>query len=223
MSKNIKLLYVILFIFFTHCSFGSGTGKIWTDLSEELEREKAREDSKIIFSTQKTFESEITSSKKIIIEKPVKNKEWSQQNLLPSNLVPHLIYNSEKNLILKSKKYGKNTFNLLASDFEPIIEMDTIFFYDPHGTIFCYSITKKKIFWKYNFYKKRYKNIPKELSIAISKKNIIISDNLGFLYSIKKGSGKINWAKNYGVPFRSNIKVDGDNVFLLNQFIDNIN
>ena len=31
---------------------------------------------------------------------------------------------------------------------------------------------------------------------------------------VKKGSGKINWAKNYGVPFRSNIKVDGDNVFL---------
>ena len=62
-----------------------------------------------------------------------------------------------------------------------------------------------------------YKNRPKEINISISKNNLIISDNLGYVYSLSKKNGKINWAKNYGVPFKSNIKIDGDNVFLLNQ------
>ena len=56
-----------------------------------------------------------------------------------------------------------------------------------------------------------------ESRISISKNNLIISDNLGYLYSLNKKTGKINWAKNYGVPFKSNIKIDGDNVFLINQ------
>ena len=49
------------------------------------------------------------------------------------------------------------------------------------------------------------------------KKNIILSDNLGYIYSININSGKLVWAKNYGVPFRSNIKIDDNNIFLLNQ------
>ena len=46
---------------------------------------------------------------------------------------------------------------------------------------------------------------------------MIVSDNFGYVYSLNKQTGKINWAKNYGVPFRSNIKIDEDNIFLANQ------
>ena len=54
-------------------------------------------------------------------------------------------------------------------------------------------------------------------NFSISKNNLIVSDNLGFVYSLDKNSGQIKWAKNYGVPFRSNIKIDGDDIFLVNQ------
>ena len=34
---------------------------------------------------------------------------------------------------------------------------------------------------------------------------------------MEKSSGKIKWAKNYGVAFKSNIKIDDDNIFVINQ------
>ena len=40
---------------------------------------------------------------------------------------------------------------------------------------------------------------------------------MGYIYNLNKNNGKIKWAKNYNVPFKSNIKIDEDNIFLLNQ------
>jgi len=215
MSKTKNLLFLIFYVFLLNCSFGFGGG--WNDLSEELQKAKDRKNAKIIFSTAKKFEEEIKNKKIIKISKPSKNQKWNQQNFTTGNHIPHLAYQNKKNLILKSKKLGKNSFDLKGVDFEPIIEEDTIFFYDPSGTVFSYSIDRGTILWKYNFYRKRYKNIPKEINLSISTDNLIVSDNLGFIYSLDKNSGKIKWAKNYGVPFRSNIKIDGDDIFLINQ------
>jgi len=215
MSKTKNLLPLIFCAFLLNCSFGVGGG--WNDLSKDLEEAKARKNAKIIFSTAKKFEEEIKNNKIIKISKSSTNKEWNQQNFTTGNRVPHLTYQNKKNLILKSKKLGKNSFDLIGVDFEPIIEKDAMFFYDPSGTVFSYSIDRETLIWKYNFYRKRYKNTPKEINLSISADNIIISDNLGFIYSLDKNSGEIKWAKNYGVPFRSNIKIDGDDVFLVNQ------
>ena len=44
-----------------------------------------------------------------------------------------------------------------------------------------------------------------------------MSDNLGYVYSIDLNSGKLLWAKNYGIPFRSNIKIIDNQIFLMNQ------
>ena len=43
-------------------------------------------------------------------------------------------------------------------------------------------------------------------SFSIYKNNIYIADNLGYLYSIDYKNQKLLWAKNYGIPFRSNLK-----------------
>ena len=214
-SKTKNLLFLIFCGFLLNCSFGVGGG--WNDLSKDLEEAKVRKNSKIIFSTAKKFEEEIKNNKIIKISKSSTNKEWNQQNFTTGNRVPHLTYQNKKNLILKSKKLGKNSFDLIGVDFEPIIEKDVMFFYDPSGTVFSYSIDRETLIWKYNFYRKRYKNIPKEINLSISTDSIIVSDNLGFIYNLDKNSGEIKWAKNYGVPFRSNIKIDGDDVFLVNQ------
>ncbi len=212
---NTSALLVICLIFLFNCSFGSS--KVWNDLSKELEIAKSREGSKVIFSSAKKFDKTIKNKSTVRASKPLTNQNWSQQNLNNGNHVPHLNYQNKKNLILKSKKLGKNSFDLISEDFQPIIENGVLFFYDPSGNILSYSIQKEELIWKYNFYKKRFKNIPKEISLHISKENIIISDNLGFIYSLNKETGKIKWAKSYGVPFRSNIKVDDGNIFLINQ------
>ena len=205
----------IIFFFIISCSFGVGGG--WNNISEELEIAKARKNSKIIFSTKKRFENEIKNNKEIFLKKPILTQNWIEKNYSSTNLVPHLKYKDKKEQVFKSKKIGKNSFDITNADTEPLIENDNIFFYDPTGNIFKYSITNEVVEWKYNFYKNRYKNKPKELNLAISNKNLLISDNLGYVYSLNKKTGNINWANNYSVPFRSNIKTDGDNVFLINQ------
>ncbi len=210
-----KFLFII-FILLLGCSFGFG-GNVWNDLSEELEKAKARKNSKIIFSTQKKFEDEIENNKKILIESPIYNKDWIENNFSSNNNIPNLSYKNKKNLIFKSKKIGKNQFKILNVDFEPLIENENLYFYDPAGSIFSYSIKQKKVNWKFNFYKKRFKNIEKILNISISLDSLIVSDNFGYVYNLNKNTGNIIWAKNFGVPFRSNIKIDGDNIFLINQ------
>ena len=40
---------------------------------------------------------------------------------------------------------------------------------------------------------------------------------MGYLYILDIQTGNLNWAKNFGVPFRSSIKTEKENIFLLNQ------
>ena len=215
---NSSLLFFIFFIFLFSCSFGPSK-RIWNDLSKELEIAKNKENTKLIFSSSEKFQKEIknNNNKVITVSKPYRNESWNQQNLTNGNYVPHLSYQNKKNLIFKSKKLGKNSFDLYDVEFQPIIENDIVFFYDPSGTLFSYSLNQERLIWKYNFYKKRYKNLPKEINFHISPTSLIASDNLGFVYSLDKDTGNIQWAKSYGVPFKSNIKLDDSNLFLVNQ------
>ena len=75
------------------------------------------------------------------------------------------------------------------------------------GDIIFYSIDQNRVVNKFNFYKKKFKNIPKKLNIIVQNNIIYISDNLGFLYAFDYFSNKILWAKNYKIPFRSNLKI----------------
>jgi outer membrane protein assembly factor BamB len=84
------------------------------------------------------------------------------------------------------------------------------------------------VIFKFNFYKKKYKKINKILNLSIENNVIYISDNLGFIYALDYVSEKILWAKNYKIPFRSNIKISNNNVIMANQnnsilFIDKKN
>tara|TARA_A100001011_G_scaffold58614_1_gene57897 strand:- start:429 stop:1781 length:1353 start_codon:yes stop_codon:yes gene_type:complete len=216
LKKNLlkKILFLNISFFLINCSFGAGK---WDNIEEDLKIAKQRENAKIIFSTKKKFDLEINGEAKINFKKSLVNKNWQEQNFSSNNIIPHLEYENKNKLVFKSNKIGKNKFNIKNLDFEPILENNTIFFYDPSGTIFSYSLKNKKINWKYNFYKKRFKSSPKDLNISIKNENLIISDNFGYIYNLSKNNGEIKWAKNYNVPFKSNIKIDNDNIFLINQ------
>ena len=46
---------------------------------------------------------------------------------------------------------------------------------------------------------------------------IYVSDNLGYLYSYDYIKDKVIWAKNYKVPFRSNLKIKKNKLIAANQ------
>ena len=58
------------------------------------------------------------------------------------------------------------------------------------------------------------------INFIVSKNVLYISDNLGYLYALNLVNNSIIWAKNYGIPFRSNIKLTNNQIFLANQ--DNV-
>jgi len=216
MVNFFRIFSFIITIFLASCSFNN-PGDFFTDKTKELEKEVLKKNSKLVFAEAKKFKKEISGLVKGKLTNVTVNSNWSETNFGLDNYVPHLEYNDLKQLTYKSKKIGKNKFKISDLSFEPIIYENNIFFYDPSGNVYRYSLDERNILWKFNFYKKRYKDVPINLKLKISNKNIIVSDNLGYLYSLEIDTGNLNWAKNYGVPFRSTIKIRDENIFLLNQ------
>ena len=217
MDNFLKKIYFIITLFLlSSCSF-QNTGSFFKDHSKDLEKEIFKKNTKLVFAEAKNFKKEITGITDAKIPEEVINSNWLETNYKKQNYIPHLKYNNSNNLIYKSKKLGKNKFDTTDLSFETLIYDNNIFLYDLSGNVFKFSILNKKLVWKFNFYKKRYKKIPINLKLKISDNNLIVSDNLGYLYILDIQTGKLNWAKNFGVPFRSSIKTEKENIFLLNQ------
>ncbi len=217
MDNFLKKIYFIITLFLlSSCSF-QNTGSFFKDHSKDLEKEIFKKNTKLVFAEAKNFKKEITGITEAKIPEEVINSNWLETNYKKQNYIPHLKYNNSNNLIYKSKKLGQNKFDTTDLSFETLIYDNNIFIYDLSGNVFKFSILNKKLVWKFNFYKKRYKKIPINLKLKISDNNLIVSDNLGYLYILDIQTGKLNWAKNFGVPFRSSIKTEKENIFLLNQ------
>ena len=88
---------------------------------------------------------------------------------------------------------------------------------DSKGNIIVFSIDNNEIISKFNFYKKKYKKIKKNLNLIIDKNIIYVSDNLGYLYAYNFELDKIIWAKSYKTPFRSNIKILQNKIIASNE------
>ena len=217
---KIKLSFFLIFIFLllSGCSFDNKTG-IWKEHNQKIiEKEQViQENKKRIYTKRDTFDQEIESKDIITVSKIRKNESWIENNLSQSNDVGHLEYENNKNSIFKSKKIGKNRYKIESINPAPLIIDNNIFFSDLSGNIFCYSIDTEKIVWKFNFYKKKIKNIPIKINLKILSNNLIVSDNLGYFYNINLTTGRLFWAKNQGVPLTSEIKTYGEKIFLLNQ------
>ena len=217
MDNFLKKIYFIITLFLlSSCSF-QNTGSFFKDHSKDLEKEIFKKNTKLVFTEAKNFKKEITGITDAKIPEEVINSNWLETNYKKQNYIPHLKYNNSNNLIYKSKKLGQNKFDTTDLSFETLIYDNNIFIYDLSGNVFKFSILNKKLVWKFNFYKKRYKKIPINLKLKISDNNLIVSDNLGYLYILDIQTGNLNWAKNFGVPFRSSIKTEKENIFLLNQ------
>ena len=217
MSKINKLSFFFGILFFLYGGSFQNSGGFFENKVEEFEKEIQLKNSKGVFALQKKFNKEVSGTVPKNLNKPISAEEWTESGLNLNNYIPNLIYKNDKNIFFKSKKIGKNKFKLSHTFFEPLIQGEKVFFSDFSGNIYNYSLTDRRLVWKFNFYKKRYNNFPIETKLKLSKDNLIISDNLGYLYSLNIETSEIKWAKNYGIAFNSNLKIYDGKIFSLNQ------
>jgi outer membrane protein assembly factor BamB len=225
-----RLLLVFVTVVFTSCSFDNKTG-IWKDASNTpLENQSGRliEENKPgtryedIFTKKKPFNDEINPSNfsKVETDTPIKIAYWLEQYAISTNNISNFSYNNNKKLIFKSRKLSKELSKETILEKKVVFYKDNLISHDHKGTIFIYSLILNKKIFEYNFYKKKFKNINKEINLIINKNFLYAADNLGYIYALNLDDNSTIWAKNYGIPFRSNLKFSNDQIFVANQ--DNV-
>ena len=210
---KIFFIFVSLFIF-QNCSFDNKSG-IWNNIDNNLKKnDKVFKEFKTISSTEKRFNEIIPIKKNYSFElkKAKNNLLWHDIYFNSSNNVINLKYNNSNSLIFKSKKLSRNSLNKFL-----LFENDNLILNDEKGNLIIYSIAEKQVVSEFNFYKKRFKKIKKSLNVIVENNTIYVSDNIGYLYAYNYVQEKILWAKNYDVPFRSNLKVTKDKLIASNQ------
>ena len=187
--KN-KILFLLVIIFYS-CSFDNKSG-IWKNenLITKENNDSFREFKKLSI-TYSPFNKIVNIKKNFKLKSPASN--INKQDF-------------------RSKKITrKNISNYILSDSKNIICSDL------NGNIFIYSLAENKLVNKFNFYKKKFKNIEKKLNLIVENGIIYVSDNIGYLYAFDYKKNKVIWAKNHKIPFRSNLKIFQDKLLASNQ------
>ena len=207
-------IFFLIFSTIYACSFDNKSG-IWQNQNKILTNKNDQfKDFKRISITTKRFNKEIILDKKSYVQilKPINNFEWNDIFYNNENNLANFEYSGQIKSIFKSKKMTRyKTNKSILSKNENLITSDE------NGNIIVYSIKDNRIISKYNFYKKKFKKLKKKLNYIIDEDVIFISDNLGFLYAYDFTKNKIIWAKNYKIPFRSNLKLLNNKLIASNQ------
>lgn len=226
--KRLILIFVTLTL--ANCSFDNKTG-IWKDASD-IPFEKSTSNSinkkdvnsryENVFADSQIFneEKELDRNFNFKIEKESRNINWPQEFASNSNNISNIEYDNNKILVSKSSKLSRNLKGENDIKKNTILYKDKIISYDHKGRVFVYSLENRKKILEYNFYKKTFKNYNKKIFLVVNDDIVYAADNLGYTYAVNINSGSLIWAKNYGIPFRSNIKYFDGQIFLANQ--DNV-
>jgi len=201
----------ILLIILSSCSFDNKTG-IWQNSDEINSKKEDRFKGFETFYTEtKSFDSIIEPGNNLeIILDPIQlNLKWTDEYYKNSNNLDNFNYKGLNESIFKSRKLSRyKTKGRVLYDNQKVIVTDD------KGNIIVYSIEDQTIILKYNFYKKKFKKIKKILNIIIEDNIIYVGDNFGYLYALDYVNRKLLWAKNYKVPFRSNLKIKDKKILI---------
>ncbi len=219
-----KFLLILLIFFYSHCSFDNKSG-IWTNNSN-VDKEKAErfKDFETLYTKEKSFNNVVLPKKNLnLLLGPIKqSNKWQDEFYSETNNLNNFQFKNLNELIFKSKKLSRHKTSEKA-----LFDGDKFIISDIKGNIIVYSISENKTILKFNFYKNKFKKLKKSINIFIENNILYVSDNLGYLYAINYNEGKLLWAKNFKIPFRSNIKIvenkiitaDQDNtLYILNKF-----
>ena len=206
-----RFFIITLIITLSNCSFDTKTG-IWENSNVVNKKNIDRfKDFETLYAEEKTFNRIIKprNNSQIYLDSAISNQNWLQENFQNSNNFINFSYNGLNEIIFKSKKLSRNNINEKF-----LFDGSNLIATDDKGNIIVYSVLNKKISLKYNFYKKKYKRTKKKLNIIIENEIIYVSDNIGYLYALDYSSKKIIWAKNFKIPFRSNLKSIDNQIIL---------
>ncbi len=209
-----RKIIVLICILLTNCSFDNKTG-IWQNSNITISKNEDKfKDFKTLYSKQKLFDRLIIppSNLKISIDKPVVNLKWKDEFFKENNNLDNFSYKNENKITFKSKKLTKH----IAGE-KILYDGNNLILNDEKGNITVYSIDKLESIFKYNFYQKKYKRKKKKLNTIIDSNIIYVADNIGYLYALDYLNKRLIWAKNYKIPFRSNIKIVDDKIVLSDQ------
>ena len=201
----------ILLIILSSCSFDNKTG-IWQNRDEINSKKEDRfKGFETLYTETKSFDSIIEPGNNLeIILDPIQlNLKWTDEYYKNSNNLDNFNYKGLNESIFKSRKLSRyKTKGRVLYDNQKVIVTDD------KGNIIVYSIEDQTIILKYNFYKKKFKKIKKILNIIIEDNIIYVGDNFGYLYALDYVNRKLLWAKNYKVPFRSNLKIKDKKILI---------
>ena len=209
-----KLFYIFLILFlFLSCSFDNKTG-IWKNENNNFKQKKIFNDFKKIGNNKKSFDEVIEYKKKYIFKIPnkINNDKWEDIFFNQFNNYINFAYNDQKNIIFKIKKISKHK---LSKKF--LFNEGNLVLTDHYGNLIIFSLKEKKIITKFNFYKKKYPNLNKNLNIILKENIIYVTDNLGFIYAFDYKKNKILWAQDNKIPFRSNLKIKNNKLIASDQ------
>ena len=206
--------FLLILILLQSCSFDNKSG-IWKNENNLNENEENLfKDFKTLTSLERSFTKLIPIKKnfKFKLSNPKTNLSWSDIFFKQDNNFINFKYNDLNQEIFKGKKITRHKItNPLLYDNKNIVVTDI------KGNIFVFSIIKNTIISKFNFYKKKYKNIDLFLNIILEENIIYVSDNIGYLYAFDYVNNKVLWAQNYKIPFRSNLKIQENKLIGVNQ------
>ena len=210
--KLFFLFFIIVFV--KGCSFDTKSGIWQTENSNNKNDESLFKEFKTLSSENENFNKTIVKNNDFQFKLPkIKNNlEWRDRYLKDSNNLFNFQYNNNNNLIFKGKKISGSLINDFLVD-----ENENIILGDLKGNIFLFSKIENKILHKFNFYQKKYKKLKKYLNLIIENNIVYVSDNIGYLYAYDYKANKVLWAKNYKIPFRSNLKITKEKLIAVNQ------
>ena len=211
MKKKILFLFIIILY---SCSFDNKSG-IWKNdsLTTKDDNDIFREFKKLAI-TYSPFKKIVKTPNNFEFKVPVlvNVKEWNDIFFSDKNNLLNLKYSNLNKQNFRSKKISRKRIgNYILSENNNIICSDL------NGNIFIFSLIDKKLINKFNFYKKKFGNIEKKLNLIVENGIIYVSDNIGFLYAYDYEKRRVIWAKNYKIPFRSNLKISEDKLLASNQ------
>jgi len=158
-----------------------------------------------IFDQNNLNDSNISKISQISIDTLFENKDWTQSNGNIQNLnLPSNIYFSKKKISFSGK-------------FQKIISYkDKIFIIGDNSELIILNSSLKKLNSIKIYKKKNYKNYKIKFDLVAYDNKIYISDNLGNITALNIESLKKIWSLKLGVPFRSNIKISNNKLYIIN-------
>jgi len=221
LEKNKKFKLSCLFIK-DKSNYAKCMGEEFAQVDVEMQQENRLKN--VFTETEQFNETKQVDSRTVInLSDPIKTSNWLESYYNSGNNPSNIFYSNEKQKLSSSSRLAKFSFkrkNNYQKTTKPLMYNDNIISYDHKGTIYAYSTKIKKKLFKFNFYKKKFKKFNKKLFLIVNNDIIYAADNLGYLYAVNIKTGNLIWAKNYSVPFRSNMKISENILFLANQ--DNV-